>query len=411
VSRSASRLLPSPLRNPPSEFVTYAGLVDDQARCYATRNAMRILQLTSHLEIGGIPRYVVSLTEQLIRRSHQVTVASDGGAFAARVQAAGGAHWAMPLHTSAEWSLPVLRAYWDLLQRMRREPMDVLHAHTRVGQVLAHALSHRLRVPYVTTWHGIYRPRWGRRLWPCTGALTIAISRYVAEDLRRTFHVPPARVRLIHNGIDTAHYALRPDPAAVQTWRARWQLPPEAPIIGNIGRLASGGVKGFDMLLEAASHVKDRAPNLQVLIVGDGPRRPFLEEMARRLQLTPRVHFVGAVEDIRIPLALMDVFVFTSRRPEAFGLTLVEAMAAGNAVIATNHGAVQEILRDDVDGLIVPPEDPPALADGIARLLRDRATASRLGRAAQARAQDAFDLRRMVDDIEAVYREVVPSGG
>lgn len=387
-----------------------AALVDDHGGCYASRIAMRILQLTSHLEIGGIPRYVVSLTEQLIRRGHRVTIASDGGALAARVQAAGGIHWALPLHTSAEWSWPVLRAYWRLLERLRREPMDVLHAHTRVGQVLAHALSHRLRVPYVTTWHGLYTPRLGRRLWPCTGALTIAVSRYVADDLHRTFHVPEARVRPIHNGIDTAQYALRPDPATVQAWRKRWQFPTDAPIIGSMGRLAAGQVKGFDLLLEAAVHVKDRVPNAHVLIVGDGPRRPFLEGLAQRLQLTPRVHFVGTVEDIRVPLALMDVFVFPSRWPEAFGLTLVEAMAAGNAIVATNHGAVPEILHHDVEGVIVPPEDPAALADGIARLLKDRAAASRLGRAAQARAQDAFDVSRMADAIEAVYREVVPRG-
>ena len=174
-----------------------------------------------------------------------------------------------------------------------------------------------------------------------------------------------------------------------------------------MGRLAAGRVKGFDSILLTAHLLKEDVPDLQVLIVGDGPRRPFLEDVARRLGLQDRVRFTGVASDIRVPLGLMDVFIFPSRWPEAFGLTLVEAMASGRAVVATRVGAVPEIVRHGIDGWLVPPEDPLTLAEAALTLLKDRETAQRIGRQAQERAREMFNLDRMTDEIEAVYREAV----
>ena len=368
---------------------------------------MRILQLTSHLDIGGITRYVLALSGQLMTRGHRVVLASDGGHLEAQVSAMGLRHWRLPLHTSAECSLQVFRGIRELARFLEEEPVDITHAHTRVGQVVADSVSRRSQIPYVTTWHGIYKPRLGRRLWPCTGELTIAISGLVRQHLLQAFQLPERRVRCIYNGVDTAHYAVAPDAATVQAYRARWQISAAQPVIGAIGRLAAGRVKGFDTFLVAASSLKEVIPDLQVLIVGDGPRRPFLEDIAGRLGVRHRVHFVGEAEDIRLPLALMDVFVFTSRWPEAFGLTLVEAMAAGKPVVATQAGAVPEVIRHDVDGWLVPSNDPSLMAEGIARLLNDRTAARRMGQEAQQRVREAFSLDHMVDQVEAVYRELI----
>jgi glycosyltransferase involved in cell wall biosynthesis len=366
---------------------------------------LNILQITSHLNIGGITRYVLSLTKRLIERGHRVIIASDHGHAKAQLEAAGATHWHLPLHTSVEFSPQVFWAMRQLAARLTREPVDIIHAHTRVGQLVADCVSRRVNTPYVTTWHGIYKLRIGRRLWPCTGRMTIAISELVRLHLLNDFRLPPARIRCIYNGVDAAHYAMPPDPETVQAYRARWQLPSNQPIVGTVGRLASGRVKGFDTLLAAANILAGQVPKLHVLIVGDGPRRSFLEDIARRLGIHERVHFVGETEDVRIPLALMDLFVFSSRWPEAFGLALVEAMAAGKPVVATQAGAVLEIIRHGVDGWLVPADDPSSMADGIVRLLEDRLMANRLGRNAQERVCQAFGLDRMTDEIEALYRE------
>ena len=368
---------------------------------------MTVVQLTSHLDVGGITRYVLSLSQRLVQRGHRVIVASDGGHCEADVKVLGLTHWRLPLHTSAEWSPQVFHAGRALAQRLRQEPVDLVHAHTRVGQVVADRLSRHLGIPYVTTWHGIFKRRLGRRLWPCTGESTIAISQPVRQHVMQDFHVPPDRVRCIYNGIETSYYATPPNPALVDAFRARWRISPAHRVIGSVGRMAAGRVKGFDLILMAAALLEDTIPELAIVLVGDGPRRPFLEDVAKRLGIEQRVRFVGPSDDIRVPLAVMDVFVFPSRWPEGFGLTLIEAMAAGKSVVGTRMGAVSEIIEHGRSGWLVPPEDPSALADGIAHLLRDRATASQLGRQAQARVREAFNLERMVNEIEAVYRKVV----
>lgn len=368
---------------------------------------MRVLQLISHLQVGGITTHVVNLSEGLVKRGHDVVVASDRGLLEERLARGGIPHWQVPLHLKAEVSPQVAWTCWQLDRRLRAHPVDVIHAHTRLAQVVAHWLSRRHAIPYVTTWHGFYRSRrFSRRWFPCTGHLTIAISEQVRQDLIEHVHRPPNRVRLVYHGIDVEHFAHVPDVTTVQAYRRQWPSDHQR-VIGMIGRLASGGVKGFDVVLGAAQRLFADMPDLQLLIVGDGPRRGFLEREVRRLGIRDRVHVLRATEDVRVPLTLMDVFVFSSRWPEAFGLSLVEAMAVGKPVVATRSGAVPEIITHGRDGWLVPPDDPSALAEGIRRLLTDPGTAARLGRQAQVRVREAFSLERMVGQIEAVYREVI----
>ena len=370
---------------------------------------MRVLHLTSHLNVGGISSYVLSLSEALQRRGHHIVIASGGGALEAQAQALGFTHWTAPLHTSAEFSLQVFRAGGQLAQRLRQEPVDLIHAHTRVGQVVAARLSSSLKVPYVTTWDGFFRRNLGRRLWPCTGALTIAISEPVRRHLISEFHVPESRVRLVVNGVDPARFAEPPPAPALQEFRERWRIAAGAPVIGAIGRMASGRVKGFDLLLDAVHLLERDFPQLQVVMVGDGPRRPFIHEKIDRFGLQGRVHLTGAAADVRIPLALMDVFVFPVRWNEGFGLSLIEAMAAGRPVVASRAGAVPDIVEHGRSGWLVEMENSQALAEGIARLLRDRGLAQRMAAAARQRVQERFSLEQMTDRVEAVYQEVVSS--
>ena len=326
---------------------------------------MRILHLTSHLNTGGVSSYVLSLSRALARRGHSVTIASGGGSLEPQAHAAGLAHWPVPMHTSAEFSPPVFRAARQALARLRVAPVDVLHAHTRVGQVVADRLSRRTGIPYVTTWHGLFRSNLGRRLWPCIGARTIAISEPVRRHLVEDFHVPPERVRLIWNGVEPSEFAERPPAEALARFRAQHRLPEGGPVIGIVGRLASGRVKGLDLLLEATRLLLRRHATLRLLMVGDGPRRPFLEAQVDALGLRECARFTGSLADVRVPLALLDVFVFPARWPEGFGLSLIEAMAAGRPVVATRAGAVPQIIEHGRQGLLVEPENPQALAEAV----------------------------------------------
>ena len=369
---------------------------------------MNVLHLTSHLNLGGIPSYVVSLSTALMRRGHRITVVSGGGELEPSLVATGVAHWESPLATSVEFSPRVWLATLALAERLRRDPVDLLHAHTRVAQVAAARLSRWRRLPYVTTWHGFYRPNVGRRLWPCTGDRTIAISEPVQQHLIDTFKVPAERIRLIPNGVDADRFAQLPDAGQVEAFRRRWNLHDAGRVIGGIGRLASGGVKGFDLLLSALPLIHRELPDVRVIIIGDGPGRETLERQTDQLGLRNAVRFVGGVQDTRVPLALMDVFVFPVRWPEGFGLALVEAMAAGKPVVAARTGAIPDIVRHARDGWLIEPESPASLAEGVVRLLNDRAFADALSGQARTRARETFGLSRMVEQVEEVYRECVP---
>ena len=364
---------------------------------------MRILHLTSHLDVGGITTYVTSLAQALAARGHRVVVASGGGACEERLREAGVEHWRLPLKTSAEFSPQVCWAAWRLSPAVGG--VDVIHAHTRVAQVVAHWLSARCGIPYVTTWHGFYRRRLSRRWWPCTGELTIAISEPVAAHLREVFGVPPERIRLIPHGIDVARWAQPVDPAAQQQLRERCHLD-HGPVIGTIARLVPD--KGVAQLLEAFRHVQARVPHARLMIVGGGEDRPRLERLAGALGVAEAVRFLGNVSDTRVVLSIMDLFVFLPATREGFGLALLEAMAGARPVVAVQRGGGSSwVLQESGVGVTVPADAPARLGEAMLQVLEDPSLARRLGQEAQAMARSRYDFSRVVTQVEQVYEEVI----
>src|SRR3989338_8771415 len=153
--------------------------------------------MASHLNVGGIARYVLLLSKILVQRGHQVIIASDDGGLKSQLKEIAAAHWQYPFHTSVEFSPQVFWGTYQLARRLKHQPVDVMHAHTRVAQVVAARLSRQLGIPYVATWHGIYGRNVGRVLWPCTGDSTIAISQMVSRHLLEDVGVPKEKIRCV----------------------------------------------------------------------------------------------------------------------------------------------------------------------------------------------------------------------
>ncbi len=365
---------------------------------------MRILHLTSHFNVGGITTYITQMSEGLIRRGHDVVVASGGGELESRLSQHRIRHWRLPLHTSAELSPQVAWAWWRLGRQLAHEPVDVIHAHTRVAQVVAEGLWRRRGIPYVTTWHGFYRPRLGRRWLPCTGHQTIAISEPVRRHLQEVFRLPSERIRLIPHGVDVASFSRPVDVASQDQLRWSLGLPPNGVVVGTVARLVPS--KGVSQLIEAFRHVKTQLPQASLLVVGDGEQRADLEQLARRLGVFEATRFAGTMSEMRTILSMTDVFVFLPALQEGFGLSLLEAMAAGKPIVSVRRGGGSTwVLEDHPIGLMVEPDQPEQLARAVIQLLQDHIAAQRLGREAQDLARRRYDLVRVVDDIEAVYQE------
>ena len=366
---------------------------------------MKVLHLTSHLNVGGITSYILSLSDALAARGYRVIIASGGGQMEARASGGGLAHWRVPLRTKAEFSPQVWSAIRQLEQRLRREPVDVLHAHTRVGQVAADRLARRLNIPYVTTWHGFYRANLGRRLWPCTGTRAIAISEPVRQHLMRDFGVSSQRIRLIPHGIDPAPFEARVEPAEQQRLCAAVGLAPGVPVIGTVARLVPS--REIDQLIASLPHIRASVPEAQLLIVGDGEDRGRLQAAASARRVADAVHFAGTLPEPRVALSLMQVFVFLPAEEEGFGFSLLEAMAAGRPIVAVRRGrGAAWVLEESKVGVLVEPGDTGGLAAAITRFLQDGEAACRAAGEARAVVQQRYTLARMADQVEDVYRAV-----
>ena len=366
---------------------------------------MKIFLMTTHLEMGGIPIYVLELARVLKRRGHQPMVLSDSGSLERRLASEGIPHIRIPCRTSSEFNPKLwFGALPTILRAIRRERPDLIHSHTRVTQVLGWASSSLMNVPYVTTCHGLYRFRIGRRYFRCWGKWVMAISNASMQRLVRQYRLAaPHQVVLVENGIDADRFRRPPDPAEVERFRRANGLN-GGRMIGAIARLSP--VKGLELLLKAAPPLLKEFPDLGVLLVGDGPAREGLVRLAYELGISDRVAICPSVEDTRVPLALLQAFAAPAWR-EGFGLAIVEAMAAGVPVVATDAGGPGEIIEQGKSGLLIQPGDVSGLEKGLRSLLNDPDACRRMAEQGRLRAKERYDLERMVTQVEKVYDRAV----
>ncbi len=224
----------------------------------------------------------------------------------------------------------------------------------------------------------------------------VAVSHTLASRLSQTFRIPAHKLRVVLNGIPSARF----DRPANGVLRAALSGATQRPIILTIARLDRQ--KGQCYLLQAAS----RIPEALFVLAGDGPDRARLEAQARELGVYNRIVFLGHRQDIPDLLAACDVFVLPSLW-EGLPLAVLEAMAAGRPVIATEVDGTGEAVTHGETGLLVPPADPAALADAIRTILCDSQLAQRLAAAGQSRAWRDFSVETMVGRITDIYAELL----
>lgn len=269
---------------------------------------------------------------------------------------------------------------------------DILHAHNPtmlqyggLGRLVSGA---RL----VVTDHGGRPHRTPRAAeWRRVDA-AVAVSEVTARRSLAADHLP---IRVIHNGVEPAA------PGARAASRAALGLPDDAFVAVCVARLVA--VKAHDVLLQAAARARGDAPVL--LLVGDGPERDELQRLAARLGLA-RVRFLGARADVGDILAAADVAVLASR-DEGLPLALLEAMAHGLPIVATTVGGVSELVREGLEGLLVPADDADALAAALGRVGGDAPLRQRLGDAAHHRVREDFSLDAAAAAYADLYRRLV----
>lgn len=362
---------------------------------------MRILLLANHLNHGGITSYLLTLCRALASRGVEMFAASRGGELESEFTACGVRHVRLPLSTKCEVSPKVFLSYFLLRPFLRRERIDVIHANTRVTQVLAALLSRASGLPYVSTCHGYFKTRLSRRLFPCWGERVIAISDPVRDHLIRDFKLEASRVRVVYNGVDSGRF-IPGSREEVLAEKKNLGLKEGLPVIGHIGRLSP--VKGQKFLIEALARLRQEGRDAQCLIVGDGPEEGNLKTLIRERALGERVFLRPSVAQPAPALSVMDVFVMPSLE-EGLGLSILEANAAGVPVVASRTGGIPAIVADRRTGLLVPVADTAALARAIADVLDHQALREAMVEAARAQVFERFSVEAMAAGTQSVYAE------
>jgi glycosyltransferase involved in cell wall biosynthesis len=225
----------------------------------------------------------------------------------------------------------------------------------------------------------------------------ICVSPTEREEALTNRIAPMDKLVVIENGLDVNELVPPLDPVAR---KQQLGLDSRGPIVGTMGRLSWD--KGLGCFLEAAVRVSTAYPGAQFLIVGDGEARKDLELLARKLEISPQTVFAGFRPDSLEILTLMDVFVLPSPH-EAMPYTVLEAMAFEKPVVAIESTGAQDVVQQGETGLLVPPQDPEALADAIVALLRDRAKSRAMGLAGREVVESRFTLAQMVRRTEELY--------
>ena len=365
---------------------------------------MRILLLTTHLNIGGITTYTVSLAKALKERGDDVIVASSGGVLVPDLTAGGVSHIKINIATKSELSPKLFGAIFQICKIVKKMDIDVIHAQTRVAHVVGFFVSRLCGVRFVTTCHGFFRKNIGRSLLPAWGERVIAISEAVKEHLLKDFKVPQDKISLIHNGINPRKFLKEFSQGEIDTLKDKFGIRKDHSVIGTVARFTPD--KGHDVLLSALFEILKQKPNVQLVFVGDGKERSNIVNLVQHLELSENVIFVKSqINTLRI-LSVMDVFMFTPRRKEGLGLVLLEALAAGKPVVATDVGGVSSIVKDGINGFLVRPSRPELLVEPTIRLLKDKELYRKMSQAGREVAIQKFSIDGMTDKVRALYKGV-----
>jgi len=370
---------------------------------------LRIVFLIGTLDVGGTERQLVELASRLDRQRFVPMIyclaapgplADEARRRGVEVQSAhlkGLRPWRHPLRLARR----ALRVYPDV---SAMEP-DILHAFLFHAYTIGALVSLLLRPKaFVSSRRSLGLFKANRRaallLERMTNGLAdvvVANSEAVRRDAIAQEGLDPERVIVIHNGVDI------PGPVDALAARRALDLPPAVPLVAVVANFIA--YKGHECFLAAWRKVQNASPGAVALLVGDGPTRARIETLARDLQLTSTLRFLGTRSDVEALLAAVDLVVHPSQQ-EGFSNAILEAMAAGCPVIATAVGGNVEAVVDEMTGLLVPSGDADALAAAMQRLLDRPDERRRFSIAARRRAAESFGMDRMTRAYEGVYAEI-----
>lgn len=348
----------------------------------------------------------------------EVVGVSAPGPFVSDLERTGIRHIALRHATRSVSPLDDVRAASELYRLLRRLRPEILHTHTPKPGVYGRLGGRAARVPVVVnTVHGLYATPDDSRV---RRAVVYGLERLAAtcsdaelvqneEDLSTltALRIPAERLHLLGNGIDLNRFTHGPKTrAARRRVRAELGVDDATVVVGAVGRLV--WEKGYGELFTAAERLRQRSPDVTVVVAGpsEPDKADGIGAAALAAAESSGVRFLGHRSDVEDLYAAFDIYVLASHR-EGFPRSAMEAAAMGLPIVATDIRGCRQVVEDGITGLLVPSRDAEALADAVARLAGDPGLRSTMGRGAVSKAEREFDQRRVIAATLALYEELL----
>ncbi len=377
-----------------------------------TENRFALVFVIPDLRIGGAERHATTLLRELAARGHRVAVVciEAGGPMAHGLDEAGVTVVELALGTGWKWRM--LASLNRVARALHRLAPDVVMTSGYSAEVLTRlTLRGRADLPLLSWKHNIgHLGRFGIRDRLTERVLGRWVTRYLAVSytqlgyLRSYLRLDPARIIVLRNAVAVAEQVSDSERAAA---RRELGVTPEQVVVGCVAVLRAE--KDHANLIQALALLPKQSAAVLVL-VGEGPQREKLADLARSNGVAESVCFLGTRADVLQLLTAFDVAVLASHTVENLPYSALEAMATGLPVVSTAVGAMAELIDDGVTGWLVPPRSPAMLADRLGRLVDDAGVRARMGEAARARVTAGFQLAQLVSATEREVREVVRGG-
>lgn len=361
---------------------------------------IKVLHFITGIDIGGAELLLLNYLKNAKNGQYDFSVAylKGNSGLLKSYQEAGITLYPLPL-----MSRNIFIRIYKLYKIIKSEKFDILHNHLIHSIIIGRILGWICRVRVIlSTEHNLFE--WGasgyliKFIYKITNRADdaiIAISEAVKQSFVRHTRIKPDRISVIYNGIGLREF--RDDSRKVTKFKEHY------PVIGCVSRLHP--VKGQRYLIEAISSIIDEYPELMLVLVGGGDSREELVQLSNKLGVIKHVSFEGPQENIAGYLHAFDIFVLPSIQ-EGLSISLIEALAAGKNIIASDIGGIPEVVENMKEGILVPVKDSLAIADGIKKILLNKELAISFRENALAKAETTFDINQMIKAIDKLYSDL-----
>jgi len=378
----------------------------------------KILYLITQSELGGAQRYVFDLAKNL-QNEFNITVAfgeqGEKGELVRQLQRANIKYYALPHLKRAICPLNDFLAFIEIIKLIKKIKPDIIHLNSSKISILGSIATKMCFMFHITcyviyTVHGwVFNeplPKWKKFFYKYAEKFTasfknkiICVSEFDRQIAIQQKIAPEKKLITIHNGIKPVDFL--PKQEALQKLMPNtYNLKPNTQIIGTIGNFYK--TKGFKYLIKATKLLIDKGLKIKIIIIGEGEERKNLEKLIKQNNLSNNFILTGKINNAAQLLPAFDIYVCSSVK-EGLSYTIIEAMQAGLPIVATKVGGNPELIEDNKTGLLVEAKNPQMLAEKINRLTNNPKLSQELGEQAKIKAEEEFNLERMVKKTKEIY--------